>query len=347
MMQDRTTTNEATAGTTMQQGFGERSLMKSAETHQAALAAAAQASVNARFIQASLRPRNWDDVRVRLLRECERPGFAEVARYRKPIGKGVEGPSIRFAEACLRYAGNLDAPVTTTYEDRFKRILHVAAIDYETNAGYSKDITIEKTVERSSGKDRVVVGERRNSRGDVVFIVEATEDELLNKENALVSKAVRTQILRLIPGDIIEEAQEKCLATLRSRATKDPEGEKRRIFDAFAGVGVFPKDLEQLLGHGLDAVQPAELVDLRKLFAALKDGEATWAQILEAKKGAPAGAGGTSSLEEKLRAKAAKKAKAAAAPPATAAPMSAEEQRAAERTEQAEAKEQREPGEEG
>lgn len=321
------TTEKAAHNGTASEGFGTRALTTTAETHTGALVAAAQAAVNARFVMALQRPRDWMNVRTRLLAECARPGFAEVARYLKPIGKGVEGASIRFAEACLRYAGNMDAPVTTTFEDRYKRILHVAVIDYESNSGYSVDITIEKTVERKSSSDRVVVATRTNSQGKDVFIVESTEDELLNKQNALVSKAVRTLILRLIPGDIVDEGQAACLATLDGRAKQDPTAEKKRICDAFASVGVYPNDLAVLLGHSLDAVQPAELTMLRGVYATLRDGETTWAAVLENKRG-PAkeetttagGAPATRSLDDDL---AATPPKPATPPPAAAAPAQA------------------------
>lgn len=286
---------------TRREGFGERSITTTAETNQAALTAQAQAAVNARFVMALQRPRSWDEVRVRLLKECERPGFAEVARYLKPIGDGVEGPSIRFAEACLRYAGNLDAEVTTTFEDRNVRRLHVRVIDFETNASYSSDITIEKTVERRNIKDRVVVAERKNSKGQVVYIVEATEDELLNKQNAMISKAVRTLVLRVIPGDIVDEGQRKCRETLENRDAKDPTEARRKVVDAFAEVGVYPRDLEAFFGHALDALQPNEIAQLRKVYATIRDGESTWADHVSAKAGGDAKPKGAADIEAKLR----------------------------------------------
>jgi hypothetical protein len=294
--------------------FGATEVLTTGETHTSALVAAAQASTNARFIMALQRPRSWDFVRTKLLLECRRPGFAKVARYRKPIGKqGIMGPSIRFAEACFRLAGNLDAPVTTTFEDREKRILHLEVIDLETNASHSADITIEKTVERRDSTDRVVVASRTNKQGDRVFIVEATEDELLNKQNALISKALRTLVLRLVPGDIVDEGQEECIRTTSDRNAKDPAAAKKEAIDAFASVGVFPGQLEDYVGHSLDALQPAELDELVQVFTSLRDGETTWAAVLEQKRGSPkaegvpaAGTAGSppaakQTLEEKLK----------------------------------------------
>lgn len=295
------------AGTAREE-FGARAMTTTNETHTSALVAAAQAAVNARFIMAIQRPRNWDEVRARLLKECDRPGFAEVARYNKPIGKGVKGPSIRFAEACLRYAGNLDAPVTTTFEDRYKRILHVAVVDFETNASYAIDITVDKTVERRELKDRTLIAERKNSTGQTVFIVEATEDELLNKQNALVSKALRTQVLRLIPGDIVDEAQRRCIETMATEDKRDPGEAKKRLLDAFAEIGVYPRDLEVFVGHNLDALQPAELRELREVYATVRDGEATWAAVVEARRGPKEAPRGPADLEAKLRAAKAKEA---------------------------------------
>ena len=48
-----------------------------------------------------------------------------------------------------------------------------------------------------------------NSYGDTVYLVEATEDDLLTKQAAHVSKVIRTAALRLLPSDILEEAMEQ------------------------------------------------------------------------------------------------------------------------------------------
>ena len=71
------------------------------------LAAQRQAEIQARYLLAQQNTRDLDVVREKLLKECRRPSFADVARYRKPIRKGVEGLSIRFAEAALRIMKNI------------------------------------------------------------------------------------------------------------------------------------------------------------------------------------------------------------------------------------------------
>ena len=55
------------------------------ETASAAVAAQSKAMVEARYIMAMQRPRNWDQVRQDLIKECRRPSFAhnKSAFYRK------------------------------------------------------------------------------------------------------------------------------------------------------------------------------------------------------------------------------------------------------------------------
>lgn len=266
-----------------------------AETATTAAAAQAQAAIQARYIVALQRPRDFDNVRVALLKECKRPRFAEVARYRKPVGGGsVEGPSIRFVEAALRCMTNVLSETAVIYDDDKKRIIRVTVTDLEANITYPSDVSVDKTVERSDGRGRQILAQRTNKSGKPVYIVAATEDELLNKQAALVSKAMRTCGLRLIPGDLIDEAMEQVLVTQRTEDARDPAEARKRLVDAFAAIGVMPPALAEYLGHEVATISPQELVELRGIGQAIKAGETTWQATLEARRAerAPAPAEG-------------------------------------------------------
>lgn len=275
------------AATDVRQEFGAHELAVRTETATAAMTAQAKASVEARFVLALQRPRDIDNVRTLLLKECRRPGFAQVARYSKPVGgQRIEGPSIRFAEAALRLMGNVLPETSVIYDDNNKRITRVSVTDLETNLTYSSDVTVEKTVERKQLKaGQVPLGSRRNSYGDMVYLLPATEDDIANKVNASVSKALRGHALRILPGDILEEAMQKCIETLQSEAAADPDREKKKIIDAFSSLRVLPSHLAEYLGHAIDMSSPAELVELRALYQAIKDGETTWVAAVEQKTG--------------------------------------------------------------
>lgn len=253
------------------------------ETAASAAAAQSKALVEARYTVAMHRPRDMDAVREGLLKECRRPSFAAVARYNKPIGKGVVGPSIRFAEAAIRCMTNIVVEETTTYDDDEKRIIQVTVSDLEANVPYSTSVTVEKTVERSKkNPDEECLRERTNSKGYKVYVLRATEDDILNKKNALLSKAIRTLALRLVPGDLVDECMYEVVKTQESADAKDPDGARLKIIDAFAALNVTVSDLKAYAGD-LSKLSPAELAGLRALHAAIKDGETTWRAAMEAR----------------------------------------------------------------
>jgi hypothetical protein len=261
--------------------FGARQSHALAETSSSAVAAQARAAIESRYIMALQRPRDMDSVRVRLLKECRRPSFAEVARYRKPVGKGIEGLSIRFVEAAFRALGNILPESVVIYEDDSKRIARVQVTDLEINLTYTRDIVVDKTIERRSIKDgQTALGRRINSSGEPVYIVAATDDELANKQAALESKAIRALGLRLVPGDLQDECEAAIIATKAASVKADPDAERRKLVDGFAQLGIDPRHLVEYLGHALDITTPAELLELRDVWVALRDGEATWPETL-------------------------------------------------------------------
>jgi len=280
------------------------------ETSSVAVAAQAKALVEARYVMAMQRPRDMDSVRQQMIKECKRPGFAEVARYVKPIGKDKNkwpaGPSIRFAEAAIRIMRNITVEDIVVYDDREKRIVRVMVTDLEANVPYSRDITVAKTIERRNAKPGdVVVSTRTNSYGDTVFILEATDEDIENKQAAMVSKVLRTLGLRLVPGDLVEECMTQVLDTQKRSDATDPDAAKRKLLDSFAGIGVTAGQIKEYLGHAGETLTPIELTELRSLFAAIRDGESTWRDAMDSKNGDGEGEKPASSLSEKLKGKAA------------------------------------------
>jgi hypothetical protein len=255
--------------------------MAAGETASSAVATQARAQVEARYMVALARPRSLMAVRMRLLEACRRPRFAEASRYAKPVGgQKVVGWSIRFAEEVARALGNVLVESAVVFDDTEQRILRVMVTDLEGNVSYPTDVAVRKVVERNQVRaGQTVVGQRTGSRGQTVYLVEASDDEILNKQNALVSKAMRTGLLRVIPADILEECEEQVIETLRQGDAADPHGTAKKIADKFYALGVMPDRLERVLGNALNAITPAEVQLLRELYATLAEGEATWGEI--------------------------------------------------------------------
>ena len=258
--------------------------MSASENNAIAMAAKQKAVVEARYKMALARPRDLDKVRQNMLKDAKRPNFAAVAIYHKPIGKGVEGPSIRFVEAAIRNMTNILTETDTVSEDDERRVIRVAVSDLETNTYFSQDVTVTKTVERAKlpqGEKPIRV--RTNSYGKPVYILHGTDDDILNKQNALISKAVRTLGLRLIPGDLVDEAIIQVRQTMATQDAQNPDAAKNRIIDAFAMLGVVVENLKEYLGHELSGITPNELQTLRALYSAIKDGETSWKAVMDDK----------------------------------------------------------------
>jgi hypothetical protein len=265
------------------------------EVGTSAAIAKARAEVEAPYTIARHYPRSWIDVRTRLLAECERPAFAKAAVFRKPQGGHyeknewvhdfVEGLSVRFSEAALVRAGNITAGAEILFDDELKRVFRVFAVDLETNAILSDAVTVEKTIERSPKRagDRFVISSRKNSKGEEVCLCECTPDELVLKGNNEKSKARRNLILALIPADIRDECLAACKVSRERSITEDPNAERKALADGFAEIGVYPRDIETYMGHALEQCAPAELELLRGLFAAIRDGFATWPELVAEK----------------------------------------------------------------
>lgn len=280
--------------------------MSASENAALEMAAQQKAIVEARYKMALARPRDIDKVRQAMLKDAHRPSFANVAIYHKPVGKGIEGPSIRFVEAAIRNMTNILTETATVSENDERRVIRVSVSDLETNTYFSQDVTVTKTVERSKlPQGEKPIRMRTNYKGQPVFVLHGTDDDILNKQNALISKAVRTLGLRLIPGDLVDEALFYVRQTMAKQDAADPDAAKNRLIDAFSQLGVAVESLKDYVGHELSALDPNELQTLRAIYSAIKEGETTWKAVMDDK------------AEKEAEAKAAKK---PAAEPAKAAP---------------------------
>lgn len=264
------------------------------ESASSAVAAQAKAMVESRYVMAMRNPRNWDQVRLDLMHECKRPSFADnkSAYYIKPIGAGVEGLGIRFVEVALRCMKNVLIETNMIFEDELKELHRVSVTDLEANITYPLDVRVSKTIERSKpNSDGSYLSVRKNSRNQDVYTIVGTDDDILNKRGALISKAIRTLGLRIIPGDLCDEAEALIKRVRLDKAAMDPDAERKKIIDAFAEMGISAANLTDYLDHAIGQSSPAEIVNLRGIYGAVRDGEATWRSVMQNKAEQGAGNG--------------------------------------------------------
>lgn len=250
-----------------------------------------RALVESQYMVAMRRPRNMLTVRSKLLAECERPRFAELAEYSLPFKKKVDGNwvtenvkglSIRFAEAALTALGNIMIRTAILIDDSEKTLGEVVALDLESNVMHTEPFMTRKVVERKEAKEWDVVLDRRvNALGEHIYVVAAKEGDVEKKLRASIQKAKRNAILEILPADIKEEATEKCRAVVDKGIKDDPKAYTKRLCDGFSSLGVTPEMLEQFLGHALDACKPDEILELKEVYSSLRDGASDWPAIME------------------------------------------------------------------
>lgn len=295
-------------GLVVRDSFGLSEKSSSAETAIAAVQAREMARINAAYISAERHPRQWLDVQVRLLDHCKRPGFAEVAWYKKPAGKKkingqwvetyAEGLSARFAEVARQEMGNISTETTIVYEDHLARIVRATTLDLQHNTVDSREFTIAKFVEKRGEKKgdsweppkgREVISQRLNSYGEPTYLVVATDDEIRAKMNSEISKTTRDESLRLIPKDIRDLCAEKVNLVRNDPKAIDPTAARNKLINGFAELNVLPSDITTYMNTAVDKLSPAQINDLRGLYQAIRDGELTFNEALKAKYDTPQG----------------------------------------------------------
>jgi hypothetical protein len=312
-------------GSTERAEFGSVEIRKESETGVAAAAAREQAIIGAEYIAAERHPRRWGDVRVRMMDHCSRPRFAEVSRYRKPVGKKYDngqwieqfatGFTIRMAETLAQEMGNVKPWSQVTYEDDMLRIVRIGVTDLERNVPWSREVSFARTVERRGKKrkpaeknpataaaiapngdeydgpeGREVLSVRMNSKGEPTFLVRATEDELRAKVNSEMSKTHRDFIIKLTPRDLLEDWEDMVYATMQKADKADPQAAVKRWVDSFHRAGIAePSDLEHYVGRPAASWNDKDVALLRELAQAIKEGQTTFAEALQQRYEQPLG----------------------------------------------------------
>lgn len=223
------------------------------------------AEVQAAMMIARANPRDQRMAMDRILNACTRPSLAEAAVYSYAKGgSNVSGPSIRLAEAMAQSWGNMQFGMRELSQSNGESTVQAYAWDVETNT--RREITFQ------------VPHTRHTKRGS--YRIEDPREiyELVANQG---SRRLRACILAVIPGDVTEAAVSQCEMTMHAKADTSPEA-VAKLAHAFSAFGVTKEQIEKRIQRRLDAIQPAQIVSLRKVYASLKDGMSTPDEWFEA-----------------------------------------------------------------
>jgi hypothetical protein len=201
-------------------------------------------------------PRNQIEAMDRILQACARPSLADSAIYTYARGgTDISGPSIRLAECLVQAWGNIEYGIRVLSQTNDTSTVESYAWDLESNTRQVRVFQVQHT-RYSKSKGHVKLTDPRD-------IYELTANQ--------GARRLRACMLGVLPGDIVDAAVKQCEETLKIKADVTPE-RIQSIIDKFAQFGVTKGMIELKIQRRIDAMTPALVVYLGKIFNSLKDG---------------------------------------------------------------------------
>ncbi|WP_299075466.1 hypothetical protein [uncultured Paraglaciecola sp.] len=221
--------------------------------------------VTAALMIAKQCPRDPIQAVDRIINTCARPTLANAALYEYARGgTAITGPSIRLAEAVAQQWGNMQFGIRELSQENGVSTVEAFAWDVETNTRQTKQFQVKHWRDTKKG------GYALKDQRDIY--------ELIANQGA---RRLRACILGVIPGDVIEAAVNQCMLTQQSDVDASPEAIKAMLA-AFQDKYKVGKDqIEARIQRRIDAIQPGQVLQLRRIYKSLADGMAKPADFFD------------------------------------------------------------------
>lgn len=258
------------------------------------------AETQTKYLMAERFPRDEVAAMDRILNAFSRRTLAEKAQYQFARGgSDIAGPSIRAAEAIAQQWGNMDSGWR-----ELQRGTDPTGVPFSEVEAFCIDLQ-----GRNSKRLQFIVRHWRDTKQGGYKLKDERDIYELCANQA--QRRLRACILASVPGDVTEAAMQQAEVTLKANADTSAEA-MHKMVEAFAPYGVTKEHIEKRIQRRLDAIQPGQVVSLKRIYASLRDDMSTpaeWFDMGAAQPSAEAGA----SLEAVKAATAAKKVGKAAA----------------------------------
>lgn len=229
------------------------------------------AEVQASMAIAKRFPRDVIAAKDRIINACTRPRLAEGALYSYSRGgSDVSGPSIRLAEAMAQQWGNLAFGVRELEQRDGESTVEAYCWDMETNTRAVKVFQVPHQRDTKRGPQPL-----KDAR------------DIYEHVANMGARRLRSCILGIIPGDVVEEAVSKCEETLQTKCDTGPEAVKKML-GVFRELGVTREQIEARIQCRAEAIRPAQMVQMRKIYSSIHDGmsvAADWFEAIEVSTG--------------------------------------------------------------
>jgi hypothetical protein len=202
-------------------------------------------------------PRDSFEASNKINKMCNRMTLAKISQYTYPRGgQKVTGPSIRLAEAIAQAWGNIDYGIIELSNSNGLSEMMAYAWDLETNVRRSMVFSVKH--ERDTKTAKTVLTDNRD-------IYELTAN--------MGARRVRACILGVIPADVVEEALTICNKVLVDGEGKNFDDSLKNMLQVFEkSHKVTRKQIEEYIGYSIENFIAEDLVKLKGIHDAIKDG---------------------------------------------------------------------------
>lgn len=224
------------------------------------------AEVMARMLKAQMAPRAYRmrQLREDVMQECTARHLAEVAVYQYARGgTEVSGPSIRLVEMISNHWGNIDSGI---------QILHRGVDGSGKEFSECRAEAVDMETGRRDYRDFVVKHWRDTKQGGYPLRDERDIAELVYSQG---QRRKRACLLSMLPMELVDEAVAQCDRTLAADPSLSSKDALQKMVAQFAPMGVTQKMIETLCQCHLEAIKPAQVVRLRKIWVSINDGMST------------------------------------------------------------------------
>lgn len=252
------------------------------------------AETQTKYVMAERFPRDERQAMDRILNAFSRHGLAERSQYQfSRGGSDIAGPSIHAAQSIAQGWGNVEFGWR-----ELSRGIGADGKPYSEVEAFAVDLQ-----SRVPSRITFIVPHWRDTKSGGYKLKD--ERDIYELCASQAQRRKRACILSVVPQDVIDTAMEQASATLKAKADTSPEAMSKMV-EAFAQFDVTREHIEKRIQRRLDAIQPAQVVALKRIYASLRDDMSTPGEWFDM--GQPAvGPETTASLDRVRQATAAKK----------------------------------------
>lgn len=217
------------------------------------------AETQTKYLMAEKFPRDERKAMDNIITAFSRVGMAECAEYQ--YGRGgtdIKGPSIHAAQAIAQQWGNIEMGWR-----ELSRGIGPDGVPFSEVDAYAIDLQ-----GRVPSRIQFIVRHWRDTKSGGYKLKD--ERDIYELCANMAQRRKRACILAIVPQDVIDAAMDQADVTLKTKADTSPEAMTKMVA-AFAPFGVTKEHIEKRIQRRIDTIGAAQVVQLKRIYASLRD----------------------------------------------------------------------------